>query len=317
MVTISFDVEMEQGNILNVYDTNLNYDFILGMNTFENIGNKKQRINFTKKLKKPNKESDRWILDFYNKGDTDDKYTISNIKIEKGTIATDWTPAPEDLQNEIVAKSTEISTAQSQVAQARAEAYADNRITDEERARIEQADANLELVQQRQKTLKDELISYADDIVNSEERARIEADKAKELELQAKVELAEKEAKAYADGIVTDEENRAIQDAKKKFEEAKRHAEEKAEQAQSLANEYAKEAQENAQAYADDKVNGLNFENRNLLLGTLNYDYGFENKLDSRLEKINDKLWLEVYNDWLIQQTINTCLLYTSDAADE
>ena len=28
--------------------------------------------------------------------------------------------------------------------------------------------------------------------------------------------------------------------------------------------------------------------------------------MDSRLEKIGDKLWIKVYNDWFIQQTINT-----------
>lgn len=54
------------------------------------------------------------------------------------------------------------------------------------------------------------------------------------------------------------------------------------------------------------KIDGLNVSGRNLLLGTLNYDYGFDNKLDSRLEKIGDRLWVKVYNDWLVRQTINT-----------
>lgn len=54
------------------------------------------------------------------------------------------------------------------------------------------------------------------------------------------------------------------------------------------------------------KIDGIEVGGRNLLLGTLNYDYGFNNKLDSRLEKIGDKLWVKVYNDWFIQQTIST-----------
>lgn len=54
------------------------------------------------------------------------------------------------------------------------------------------------------------------------------------------------------------------------------------------------------------KIDGIEVGGRNLLLGTLNYDYGFDNKLDSRLEKIDDKLWVKVYNDWLVRQTINT-----------
>ena len=53
------------------------------------------------------------------------------------------------------------------------------------------------------------------------------------------------------------------------------------------------------------KIDGIEVGGRNLLLGTLNYDYGFDNKLDSRLEKIDDKLWVKVYNDWLVQQTIS------------
>ena len=52
------------------------------------------------------------------------------------------------------------------------------------------------------------------------------------------------------------------------------------------------------------KIDGIEVGGRNLL-GTLNYDYGFDNKLDSRLEKIGDRLWVKVYNDWLVQQTIS------------
>ncbi|MGX0251342.1 phage minor structural protein [Staphylococcus hominis] len=53
------------------------------------------------------------------------------------------------------------------------------------------------------------------------------------------------------------------------------------------------------------KIDGIEVGGRNLLLGTLNYDYGFNNKLDSRLEKIGDRLWVKIYNDWLVQQTIS------------
>ncbi|MGJ0147566.1 phage tail spike protein [Staphylococcus hominis] len=56
----------------------------------------------------------------------------------------------------------------------------------------------------------------------------------------------------------------------------------------------------------EQKIDGIEVGGRNLLLGTLNYDYGFESKLDSRLEKIGDRLWVKVYNDWLVRQTINT-----------
>ncbi|MEJ7530204.1 phage tail spike protein [Staphylococcus hominis] len=194
-----------------------------------------------------------------------DLIKFSNLKLEKGNIATDWTPAPEDLQNEIVVKSQEISKAQADAAETRAQAYADSKITNEEQARIRQADANVELLQQQQKSLKDEMAAYTDNLINEEERARMDADVAKEEALKAEINLAQTQAKAYADNKITAEEERAIQDAQSKFEEAKKHAEEKAAQAQNLANEYAKVAQENAQAYADNKFNDLNVGGRNLL----------------------------------------------------
>ena len=146
-------------------------------------------------------------------------FYITDMKVEKGSVATDWTPAPEDLQNEIVVKSTEISKAQSDAAATRAQAYADNKITNEEQARIRQADANLQLLQQQQQSLKDEMAAYADNLVNEEERARMDADKAKEEALKAEINLAQTQANAYADNKITAEEERAIADAQSKFEE--------------------------------------------------------------------------------------------------
>lgn len=165
------------------------------------------------------------------------KSNIEWVKLEEGNIPTDWTPAPEDLQNAIEVKSTEIAQAQSSAAQTRAQAYADNKITQEEQARIRQADANVELLQQQQQSLKDEMAAYADNLVNEEEQARMDADKAKEEALQAKINLAQEEVKAYADGKVTTEEKRAIADAVAKRDEAKAYAEQKAQEAQEAANQ--------------------------------------------------------------------------------
>lgn len=100
-ITISFDVEMEKGTFLRVFDFNSNYDYSIGEGRFENIGSGKQRVSFTKTLITSNKSSNKWYLDFSNSSNTDDKYTISNIKIEKGNIVTDWTPAPEDVNSSI------------------------------------------------------------------------------------------------------------------------------------------------------------------------------------------------------------------------
>lgn len=184
---------------------------------------------------------------------------VGNVKLEYGNFATDYTLAPEDLQNEILVKSQEISKAQADAAETRAQAYADNKITNEEQARIRQADANLELIQQQQQSLKNEMAAYTDNLINEEERARMDADAAKEEALKAEINLAQTQAKAYADDKVTAEEERAIQDAQSKFEEAKTHADETAEAARKLAEQNAsidaaakaQDAQENAQAAAE------------------------------------------------------------------
>ena len=100
-ITISFDVQMQKGNILKVYDTNNHYDFMLGTQQLNGIGTDKQRVKLHYTLTAANKATNDWLLDFYNDNDATDKFTIENIKIERGTVATDWTPAPEDAQNDI------------------------------------------------------------------------------------------------------------------------------------------------------------------------------------------------------------------------
>lgn len=99
-ITISFDVQMERGEILRVYDTLTNYDFMFGEKVFTNLGNKKQRLSFTLPLVSTTKSSTVWNLSFYN-NNNGDRFTIENIKIEKGNKATDWTPAPEDVKADI------------------------------------------------------------------------------------------------------------------------------------------------------------------------------------------------------------------------
>ncbi|PNZ40746.1 phage tail spike protein [Staphylococcus simulans] len=99
-ITISFDVQMERGEILRVYDTLTNFDFMFGEKVFKNIGNKKQRLSFTLPLVSTTKTGTLWNLSFYN-NNNGDRFAIENIKIEKGNKATDWTPAPEDVKADI------------------------------------------------------------------------------------------------------------------------------------------------------------------------------------------------------------------------
>ena len=74
---------------------------MLGTQQLNDIGTDKQRVKLHYTLTEANKATNDWLLDFYNDNDATDKFTIENIKIEKGTVATDWTPAPEDMQNDI------------------------------------------------------------------------------------------------------------------------------------------------------------------------------------------------------------------------
>lgn len=149
IITISFDVQMERGEVLKVYDTNSNFDYMFGQKTFTNISNKKQRLSFTLPLITASKTTTTWQLSFYN-NNNGDRFTIENIKIEKGNKATDWTPAPEDTQAQITKSQQEAENAakayadaQDNLKQTEANAYADGLITAEEQRAIQDAQNKL------------------------------------------------------------------------------------------------------------------------------------------------------------------------------
>jgi hypothetical protein len=97
-LTFSFDVDMERGDTIRVYDSNEDMGLVFGGHTFTNIGGSKQRLSFTATLKESTKTPrTNWLLDFYN-SDNGDKFSISNIKIEKGEKEDPlWSEAPEDI----------------------------------------------------------------------------------------------------------------------------------------------------------------------------------------------------------------------------
>ena len=65
--------------------------------------------------------------------------TINKIKLEKGNVTTDWTPAPEDVE----AAYTAVAQAKAEAERIKAESYADGKVTAEEEARIADAEAKL------------------------------------------------------------------------------------------------------------------------------------------------------------------------------
>ena len=95
-ITISFDVEIDRGELLRVYDSNHNRDFMFGSVVFENIGSQKQRLEFTRKLEKATKDSPNWQLDFFA-DDNGDNFSIKNIKVEFGEESTPYQPNPQDI----------------------------------------------------------------------------------------------------------------------------------------------------------------------------------------------------------------------------
>ena len=95
-ITISFDVEMDRGDLLRIYDSNNNRDFMFGSVVFENIGRQKQRLEFTRKLEEATKDTPNWQLAFFA-DDNGDNFSIENIKVEFGDESTPYQPNPEDL----------------------------------------------------------------------------------------------------------------------------------------------------------------------------------------------------------------------------
>ncbi|MCO7317329.1 hypothetical protein PG592_08860 [Riemerella anatipestifer] len=151
-----------------------------------------------------------------------------NWKLEKGNKATDWTPAPEDIQSDITRaeqQATQASNAyaqaQANLAKTQAEAYADGKVSKEEQRAIADAQQKLQLAKeyaQAQDNLKETLIkAYADGKADKAEQSAIAV-------AEAKANLARLQAEAHADSIVTAEEQARINEAKAKLEEAKAHA---------------------------------------------------------------------------------------------
>lgn len=268
--TLSFDAEIVGLSKLKEYDLHVGfifYDRNTRMTMVDlyppmerKVGNKtSQKLTFT------HKEGNYDILVYTNILSSDGKATgtpyeqdtvkFTNLKLEKGNVATDWTPAPEDLENQIETKSTEIAKAESVLSQTKAQAYADGIVSKEEQARIAQQQANLQLLQQQQKASEDKLKAYADNLITEEEQARIDSDNANIKQAQAELKVAEERANAYADGIVSEEEQKRIDDAESKLKEAKTYAETKASE---------------LQQYTDNEIKNLKVGSRNLIEDTAN-----------------------------------------------
>ncbi|BDE75806.1 hypothetical protein [Staphylococcus phage S6] len=99
-ISISFDLQMERGDVFRIYDSVVDPGMSIGSDTITNVGNKKFRYKYTSKITKTSGTNTRWAIYAYN-NNNGDKFSIENIKIEKGNKATDWSPAPEDVNSQI------------------------------------------------------------------------------------------------------------------------------------------------------------------------------------------------------------------------
>ena len=80
-------------------------------------------------------------------GNVTSKLWTRNVKLEKGNIATDWTPAPEDLENQISTAKTATEAyarAQAELTKTQAIATADGKITESEQRQIQQLQLKLQ-----------------------------------------------------------------------------------------------------------------------------------------------------------------------------
>ncbi len=191
-ITISFDVESVFGNFLQCYNSNHDGERIFEpYEKFYNFGSNKTRLSFTTKIVNNTgtigSPGDTWI-EFYSNYGSGDFWKISKLKIERGTKATDWSPAPEDhylyaddAKNDAINASSIDAQAKADAAQTAAENYA-------------LAKANLAETQAK---------AYADGVVSEEEaRAIADAQAKADAAKNAAISAAAIDAQAKADAAI-------------------------------------------------------------------------------------------------------------------
>ena len=238
------------------------------------------------------------------------------LKIEKGNKATDWTPAPEDVDAAIDVVSSELTSFKQTTA---SKDSAQTIVNNQALSRINNSESSITSLQST-KASKTEVSSLARTALQSEWQdaantaksqaisaatadAQVKADAAlasAKTDAQTKADAAKAAAqtyanqqvaaksvtdKAYADGLVTAEEQRAINDANAKLAAAKTDATTKANAAETAAK-----------AHAELKIDEIEIGGRNLaptsknLYTTNSYrSYKFKEGISEYTFKITDK----------------------------
>ncbi|GIP61935.1 hypothetical protein J32TS6_04900 [Virgibacillus pantothenticus] len=136
----------------------------------------------TDKITVPNKQSIAYMRVSFRDGFLEDASVEGKkVKLEKGNVETDWSPAPEDER----AYAEYVAQLKAGLAEEEAKAHADGKVTAEEQARIDQARRNLEEAKQ-----------HANDVSSkAETNAKDHADKVS----KEKAEEARRQAEEFAE----------------------------------------------------------------------------------------------------------------------
>lgn len=111
-IVISFDVKSTNGDYIQVYNSNRRGQWYFSSPAslvFRDLGTEWTRRSFTSTVSfNDSRNVADTFIEFYGIYDTGNTFYIKNVKIEKGNKATDWTPAPEDVDEKIKANEDRI-----------------------------------------------------------------------------------------------------------------------------------------------------------------------------------------------------------------
>ncbi|MDQ0149362.1 hypothetical protein ACFO6R_10110 [Eubacterium multiforme] len=304
-----------------VYDVNWNY---FGCNfSIEETKDITKSITFTTGSIPENLV---WKVGFYwfpSGGDRTGNATVNWCKLVEGNkTSPSWTPAPEDIENQIgtakksieenTAKlnqaqidlkkySDDVSTARVNLAVTQVKAYADGVVSKEEQSRIKQATENLNIAVTKVNQAKSDAQSYAENIATSKSNlAKAYAD---EVSI-AKSNLAQTQAQAYADGIVTKEEQSRIKQATENLNVAIA----KATDAEAKAKAYADSVTDTAKAETNKYINGKVKDVNNVVTANTSAINILKTEVSSKVNKTDIDTLTRTLNGKIIETTskINT-----------
>ncbi|MGG3920682.1 phage tail spike protein [Geobacillus thermodenitrificans] len=120
-VTFSFDVKIDTTDgtpgQVRLYCANGSPKYTFPQKTFSGITNQYQRVTYTTTITELPGNSGQAKIEFWGIDPKTTKIYIRYFKLEKGNRATDWTPAPEDVQGQIDGLGTRVTNAETSITQ--------------------------------------------------------------------------------------------------------------------------------------------------------------------------------------------------------